>query len=233
MSGAVRSPLPTSSARASATLRSISDAGAEAVCCGVVTMQVIVLNGLGSGRIIHRPARTQYYPEEAARSAETSRMLEQLGNTLAVSGFLPHGYCFQWTPGLLWAYVLSDSLIALAYYTIPAGLWYFTRKRVDLPFNWIFVMFGLFILACGTTHVVAVWNIWEPVYWLDAGVKAVTAGVSVATAIVLWPLIPKALRLPSPAQMMAVNRELEREIAERRMAERRANELAANLEAKV
>ena len=160
-------------------------------------------------------------------------MLDQLSNTLSASGFLPHGYCFQWTSGLLWAYVLSDSLIALAYYTIPAALWYFVRKRVDLPFNWIFVMFAVFILACGTTHIVAVWNIWQPVYWIDAAVKVVTATVSVGTAIVLWPLIPKALRLPSPAQMLAVNIELEREVEERRLAEKRANELAADLETKV
>src|SRR5262249_22745372 len=152
---------------------------------------------------------------------------------MAANGFLPHGYCFQWTPGLLWAYVLSDSLIAFAYYSIPAALWYFARKRADLPFHWVFVMFALFILACGTTHIVAVWNIWRPLYWLDAGVKVLTAGVSVGTAIALWPLIPRALRLPGPAQMMAVNRELEREVGERRLAERRANELAASLESKV
>lgn len=160
-------------------------------------------------------------------------MLDTLTNALASNGFLPHGYCFQWTPGLLWAYVVSDSLIAVAYYSIPCALWYFVRKRTDLPFNWIFVMFGIFILSCGTTHLTAVWNIWQPVYWLDATLKMFTAAASIATAIVLWPLIPKALRLPHPSELIALNHTLVREVAERRQAEAWARDLAANLERKV
>jgi hypothetical protein len=57
-------------------------------------------------------------------------------------------------------------LIGLAYYSIPVALWYFVRRRTDLPFTWIFVMFAVFIFACGTTHLIAVWKIWQPVYWL-------------------------------------------------------------------
>ena len=68
-------------------------------------------------------------------------------------------------------------LIGLAYYSIPVALWYFARRRTDLPFTWIFLMFAVFIFACGTTHLMAIWNIWRPVYWLDAGIKMVTASV--------------------------------------------------------
>jgi two-component sensor histidine kinase len=160
-------------------------------------------------------------------------MLETLTNSLGAAGFLPHGYCFAWTPGLLWSYVLSDSLIAAAYYSIPGALWYFVRKRPDLPFHWIFLMFATFILACGTTHVIGVWNIWQPVYWLDATLKMFTAAVSVATAVVLWPLIPKALQLPSPSQLLSLNRALELEIAERNRAELQLREANANLEQRV
>ena len=64
--------------------------------------------------------------------------------------FMPHGYCYMWVPGLVWLHVISDSLIALAYLSIPFTLAHFVRRRTDLPFNWMFLAFGIFILACGT-----------------------------------------------------------------------------------
>jgi len=149
------------------------------------------------------------------------------------SGFMPHGHCFLWTPLLLWSYVLSDGAIALAYYSIPAALWYFVRKRRDIPFNWIFLMFSGFIFACGTTHLIAVLNIWEPVYWADAGVKAGTAVISVATAAFLWPLIPKAVALPSPGQLAGANSKLQAEIARRAAAEAMLHDANRQLERRV
>jgi len=157
-------------------------------------------------------------------------MLDAMTQYFVTSGFMPHGYCFLWTPPLLWLYVVSDSLIGLAYYSIPLALWYFVRKRQDLPFRWIFVMFGIFVLACGTTHFMAIWNIWQPVYWLDAGVKSATALASVATAALLWPLIPRALRIPSRGQLIAVNDRLQHEIAERGQAEQKLAEFNRELE---
>jgi two-component system sensor kinase FixL len=146
-------------------------------------------------------------------------MFEPLRSVFSSANFEPHGHCFLWTPGLLWLYVVSDSLIALSYYAIPFGLIQFARKRPDLQFRWIFLMFGAFILACGTTHVLGVWTIWEPTYWLDGAVKAATAALSLATAVAVFPLIPKAAALPSPALLEAANRELHREIADRKRAE--------------
>jgi len=143
------------------------------------------------------------------------------------SSFMPHGHCYLWTPSLLWSNVVSDLIIAGSYFSIPVALWYFVRKRPDLPFRWIFVMFGIFVMACGTTHVLAVWTIWKPDYWIDAAVKVLTAAASVPTAILLWPLIPRALALPSPETLRQKNRELEEEIARRRKAE--ADLLEANL----
>ncbi|MDE2180349.1 MAG: PAS domain S-box protein [candidate division NC10 bacterium] len=134
-------------------------------------------------------------------------------------GFEPHGYCFLWTRSLLWFYIVSDSLIALSYYSIPIALIYFVHKRRDLAFNWVFLFFAAFIIACGTTHLIAIWTLWSPLYWLDAAVKAITAGASVVTAVALWPLIPKALALPSPAQLEAANVALQGEIIERNRAQ--------------
>lgn len=124
------------------------------------------------------------------------------------SGFLPHGYCLSWSPGLLWTMVISDTAIALAYYSIPLALLMFVRRRGNIQFHWMFLLFGGFIFACGTTHIISVLNIWQPAYWLDAGAKVVTALVSVATAIFLWPLVPVADRYI--AQRESDMQELER-----------------------
>jgi hypothetical protein len=70
---------------------------------------------------------------------------------------------------------MSDALIAIAYYSIPITLVYFVRKRDDLPFNWIFLLFGAFIVACGTTHIMEIWTLWHPTYWLSGFIKAITA----------------------------------------------------------
>jgi signal transduction histidine kinase len=158
-------------------------------------------------------------------------MLEPLRSIVSSVGFEPHGHCFLWTPGLLWLYVVSDSVIALSYYAIPLALILFVRKRPDVAFRGIFLMFGAFILACGTTHLMGVWTIWEPTYWLDGGIKAATAALSLATAIVVFPLIPKAAALPSPALLEAANRDLHREIADRKRAQEALEEKTRALEA--
>src|SRR5690348_18374838 len=115
--------------------------------------------------------------------------------------FMPHGMCYFWNSGVLWLNLSSDSLIAASYYAIPFLLFYFARKRRDIEFKGIFVAFGIFILACGSTHVLAAVTVWEPVYRLDGLVKAVTAVASGATTLMLIPLLPALVRLPSPSQL--------------------------------
>ena len=140
------------------------------------------------------------------------------------SDFLPHGHCYFWKPAIVWLSVGSDALIALSYLSIPAALIYFVRRRKDLAFNWMFVMFGVFILSCGATHAMEIWTVWHGTYRLAAVVKLITAVSSVGTAIALWPLIPKALALPSPAQLERANLELETRVKERTDQLRRSNE---------
>ncbi|MBI5492263.1 MAG: EAL domain-containing protein [Deltaproteobacteria bacterium] len=162
------------------------------------------------------------------------------GKLFGADGFMPHGDCYLWKPGLLWLNAVSDLLIVMSYYSIPVALVYFVYTRRDLAFRWMFVMFGIFILACGTTHLMSVWTIWTPIYWLDGCIKAFTAASSVVTAVLLWPLIPKALAMPSPEELRHVNAQLETrtaelersnaalcaEIAERRRAEEEIKILA-------
>src|ERR1700681_4537434 len=127
------------------------------------------------------------------------------------SDFMAHGYCYLWRPEILWLHATSDGLIAVSYYVIPLVLVYFVRKRRDLPFHWVFIMFGLFIFGCGTTHLMEVWTLWHGTYRLAGLIKAITAATSVATAIALVPMIPRAIALPSPAQLRTLNRELEKQ----------------------
>jgi len=118
---------------------------------------------------------------------------------------MPHGYCLLWNPQLLWLHAASDSITALAYFAIPVSLLQFARRRPDVPFNVVFVCFGAFILLCGTTHVLGVYNIWVPNWWLSGAVKAATAVASVCTAVLLVKLLPQAAALPSPTQLQALN----------------------------
>jgi two-component sensor histidine kinase len=159
--------------------------------------------------------------------------MPSLTTLLASTSGLPHGACLLWEAGLVWLHVLADGGIALAYYAIPLSLIYFVRRRQDLAFHWMFWLFGAFIFACGTTHLVEVWTLWQPVYGLEGLIKAVTAGVSLATAALLVPLVPKALALPSPAQLEEANRALQHEVAEREQAEAALRTLNAELDRRV
>jgi PAS domain S-box-containing protein len=134
-------------------------------------------------------------------------------------GFQPHGYCYQWNSGLVWLNVLSDATIALAYFTIPITLISLVRKRRDLPFGWMFGLFALFIVTCGATHAMEVWNLWHAQYWLAGTLKAIAAISSLCTAILLNRLAPKALALPGAQQWAATTLVLQDEIKDRKALE--------------
>ena len=126
----------------------------------------------------------------------------------------PHGYCLLWAPGLIWLHGVSDVIIGSAYFSIPLALFWFAYQRKDLQFRWVIWLFVAFILACGMTHFMAVYTLWVAAYGLEGLIKAITAILSVATAMLLWPLIPKLVALPSPAQLATVNQTLSDKIAE-------------------
>src|ERR1700744_2108694 len=144
---------------------------------------------------------------------------------LASSTFAPHGFCYQWDWRLILLHVCSDALITLAYMSIPVTLLYFVRQRRGLPFHWIFVLFGIFIVACGGTHAMEIWTLWHANYWASGALKAVTATSSVGTAVLLVKIVPAALALPRPEELQAANRPLESQ-AERIRDQARAVEEA-------
>ncbi|NEO86055.1 MAG: sensor histidine kinase [Spirulina sp. SIO3F2] len=143
--------------------------------------------------------------------------------------YIPHGHCFLWQKSLVSLHVISDGLIAIAYFSIPAMLLYFVQKREDAPFPSVFVLFGAFIIACGLTHVLGIWTLWQPDYWLSGSMKFMTALVSLYTAASLYPLIPQALEMPSPEALAVINTQLTQEIAERTKAEADVRQLNHDL----
>jgi len=149
---------------------------------------------------------------------------------LSSGAFMPHGHCYLWTPEVVWLHVISDGLIALSYYSIPLTLAWFVAKRRDVDFRWMFGCFAVFILACGTTHLMEIWNVWHGDYWLSGAIKAVTAAASVPTAFLLTRLMPQALRLPSPSALAAANGSLLQEIAARKALEQELHEANGQLE---
>jgi len=133
--------------------------------------------------------------------------------------FIPHGHCYLWKPELVGLHLVSDGLITVAYYSIPLLLIIFLCQRQDIPFNGIFQLFSAFILACGTSHLMEIWTLWHPTYWLSGGIKLITAVISLITAVTLIQLLPQALALPSPAQLTQINQELTEEIQQRQQTE--------------
>jgi PAS domain S-box-containing protein len=170
---------------------------------------------------------------------------------LCSTAFMPHGQCYLWDPGLVWLHAMSDALIALAYFSIPLTLLFIVRQRRDLPFPKIFLMFGAFIVACGTTHLIDVVTVWHPIYWVSGFVKSGTAAISLLTAVALVRSVPAALELPSldelrrhntsleervaarTADLVAANARLQQEVAQREAAEAEVRRLNATLEDRV
>lgn len=122
---------------------------------------------------------------------------------------LPHGFCYLWNPLLIWLHGLSDTLIAISYFSIPPTLLYLIRKKRSIPFDWMFVCFGCFIAACGATHLMEVVTLWTPVYWISGGVKVLTVFASLPTAILLARAVPQILEMPTAEEMRVAHEELE------------------------
>ncbi|AFY55245.1 PAS domain S-box [Rivularia sp. PCC 7116] len=130
-------------------------------------------------------------------------MLLISANFLATASLMPHGNCYLWKPGLVGLHMVSDAVIALSYFSIPITLLYILRQRADVPFNGIFWLFAAFIIFCGTGHLIDIWTLWHPDYWISGYVRAMTAVVSFITAIVLTYLVPQILTLPTPEKLQA------------------------------
>lgn len=139
-------------------------------------------------------------------------MWEFLETLFSPNQYMPHGSCYLWQPSLVWLHLVSDLLTAIAYFSIPAILIYCVYKRKDVPFSNVFILFSAFIILCGTGHLLEIWTLWHPAYWLSGVEQALTALVSCYTALQLVELLPKFLALQTPERLEAINQELERQI---------------------
>ena len=129
-------------------------------------------------------------------------------SSLFEQGLSPHGICLLWQPGLLWLHAASDIATGIAYFAIPVALAGIVMQRRDLRFGWMFWLFALFILACGATHFMDVWVLWNPDYGIQGFMKAFTAVASVLTAGLLLRIFPTLIALPTPAQFRQVSARL-------------------------
>jgi PAS domain S-box-containing protein len=143
--------------------------------------------------------------------------MDWLRSFFGTAAFLPHGYCNPWRPDILTLHVVSDLVIAGSYFSIPLVIGMFVRKRADLAAEHrrLAALLAAFMLGCGMTHVMAAVVLWDPVYGLEGLIKALTALVSIATAIVLWPMLPRLLEIPSVTELTHANLSLDLRVRER------------------
>ena len=156
-----------------------------------------------------------------------------LTNIFSPKFYIPHGHCYLWQTPLVLLHLISDLLIAIAYFSIPIMLLYFLFKRSDIPFQSFFIMFGAFIVFCGTGHLLEIWTLWHPAYWLSGVEQALTAIISCYTAIRMANLLPRFLSLKTPEQLEVLNQELQKEITEREKAEAQLRRINEELETRV
>jgi two-component system cell cycle sensor histidine kinase/response regulator CckA len=169
------------------------------------------------------------------------QLLQNLLSTSTGGGFfMPHGHCYLWVPSLVLLHLSTDFTIGVSYFVISITLAYLVyRARRDMPFHWIFIAFGLFIIACGATHLMEIWTLWNATYWLSGYVKLITATASAATAVVLPFIVPRALQLVADAresglhrsELERLNEDLQKEIKARELAEEQQLEANETLHA--
>lgn len=155
-------------------------------------------------------------------------MNEWIRSVLPAAQYIPHGHCYLWQTPLVSLHVVSDLLIAIAYFSIPAMLVYFVRRRRDTPFRGMFLLFGAFIAACGLGHLLDIWTLWFPNYWASGLERAVTGFISCLTAIKLVEWMPQFLALRSPQELEQLNQELQQQVTARQRDQQMLHKLAEN-----
>ena len=139
----------------------------------------------------------------------------------------PHSFCLGCDPGLVALQAGSDAVIALSFMSIALAMAWFVHRRRELPLRWLVVLTGACVLAGGIAHGLEVLTLRVPAYWPEGIAKALTAALSVITAVILWPLIPRALALPALADLQGANRQLALRVLDNDRASRFLQEGAA------
>ncbi|MBO6865291.1 MAG: hypothetical protein JJ878_21900, partial [Alphaproteobacteria bacterium] len=158
-------------------------------------------------------------------------MIDTLTTIFDRAGLMPHGVCFAWRPDLVFAHAGADLMITVAYLAIPIALYKLVRARADIQFGWVLYTFAAFILLCGLTHAVNMYVLWEPNYAFQALVKLATAIVSIATAVLVWRILPKLYALPNMSQLLQSNQQLATEAKRHATAKEQLAQRTSELQA--
>src|SRR5689334_22403495 len=149
-----------------------------------------------------------------------------------MSTLTPHGACLLWKPELIWLNVVSDALLAVAFFVTAYVLGYFVwRRRRDVLFRGVFWIFAIFAAFCALARLLSILTIWVPVYDIESLVKGILALLSLGVTAALLLMLPRLLVLPTRVQLAHANAALEEEIRHRRKAEamvKRFQEIEAN-----
>lgn len=108
---------------------------------------------------------------------------------MSASSLMPHAVCWRADQHLIWTMVISNAITFLSYTTICITLLALARRTrsVIIARDWIYFLtgFALFIVACGSTHLLEVVTTWSPVFWVDAWTNILTAALSAYVALQL------------------------------------------------
>ncbi|MFD0793500.1 ATP-binding protein [Mucilaginibacter litoreus] len=148
----------------------------------------------------------------ASKASLSEQVTDFFSKLFDTADFPARWHCGTWTDFHGWLYIVSDIGIWASYFAIPLLLLRLVRKRKDLPFHKIFLLFVAFILLCGATHLIDAGIFWWPVYRFSALVRFLTAIVSIFTVYALYRVIPLAFNLRTI-------KDLEAEIEKRKAVE--------------
>jgi hypothetical protein len=103
-----------------------------------------------------------------------------------------YGHCLQWDWGLIIPWIVSDIIIALSYFAIPASIIKYMMKRhirIEPVCRRVLVGLAALIALDGLSHVVSIFGIWFPIYQVALWIRVATAGVGFVTAIMMIPVV--------------------------------------------
>jgi signal transduction histidine kinase len=101
---------------------------------------------------------------------------------------MPHAVCWASAPRLIWTMVITNLITFLSYLAICFTLFYLSRRTgrvIARDWKYFLVGFALFIVSCGSTHLLEVVTTWWPVFWIDAWTNIITAALSAYVAVML------------------------------------------------
>jgi signal transduction histidine kinase len=137
-----------------------------------------------------------------------------------MSKLTEHGASLMWKPELIWLNVVSDALVAVAFFVTAFVLAFFLwRRHRELMFRGVFLIFMVFVAVCGLTRLLSIYTIWVPAYEIEALFKIILALISIPVMAALLLALPRILTSPTRIQLANAYTALEQEVMQRREAE--------------